>query len=230
MAQDCPEHDSRLGHRESGADAASRSSAEGDPGVGAGTGVEEALGPEGERIGVELGTPVHERDVRDDHRAAPDGQPRQLKRLCCEPGGERESRAQAGEGAAVERRQLPPPHANVLGGIEVRESRGAEEEMVRRGLGQRCPEAKHAGVGGEDALDVLGIGQAQPRPRRRGHRNQEAVAEALATAREPLRGEPVLSGVDDCWPLQSGQAGAPRRSRCCSRGTEASPWTIRIRS
>ena len=60
----------------------------------------------------------------------------------------------------MERRQLPSPHAHVLGAIEVRESRRAEDEMVRGGLGQRRPEAKHVGVGGEDAFDVLGVGQA----------------------------------------------------------------------
>ena len=105
----------------------------------------------------------------------------------------------------MERRQLPSPHAHVLGAIEVRESRRAEDEMVRGSLGQGRPEAKHASVGGEDALDVFGVGQAQPRSCRRGHRDQEAVTEALATARESLRGEPVLSGVYNCWVSQSGQ-------------------------
>ena len=76
---------------------------------------------------------------------------------------------------------------------------------MRRGLRQGSTEAKHVGVGGEDAFDVLGVGQAQPRPCRRRHRDQEAVTEALASAREALRGEPVLSGVNDCGAPQSGQ-------------------------
>ena len=60
----------------------------------------------------------------------------------------------------MERRELHSPHAHVLGAIEVREPGRAEDEMVRRGLGQRRSEAQHVGVGGEDALDVLGVGQA----------------------------------------------------------------------
>lgn len=73
VAEDCPEYDSGLGEGEGGADASSGSAAEGDPGLGAGAGVQEPLGAEGERVGVELGTAVHERYVRDDHRAARDG-------------------------------------------------------------------------------------------------------------------------------------------------------------
>lgn len=113
----------------------------------------------------------------------------------------------AGERAAVERRQLLSPHAHVLGAVEVRQPRRAEDEVMSRGLRQGSPEAKHVGVGGEHPLDVLGVGQAQPRPGGRGHRNDEAIAEALAAARKPLRGEPVLSGVCDCGASQSGQVG-----------------------
>jgi hypothetical protein len=113
----------------------------------------------------------------------------------------------AGERASMERRQLLAPHAHVLGAIEVRESRRAEDEMMRRGLGQGSSEAKHVGVGGEDAFDVLGVGQAQPRPCRRWHRNHKAVTQTLATARKPLRGKPILSGVDERRASHSGQIG-----------------------
>ena len=57
---------------EGGAEAASGSAAEGDPGVGAGAGVEEALGAEGEWVGVEVGAAVEECDVRDGERAGRD--------------------------------------------------------------------------------------------------------------------------------------------------------------
>jgi hypothetical protein len=112
----------------------------------------------------------------------------------------------AGKRVAVERGELRSSPAHVLGAVDVRESRRAEEEMVRGGLGQRRSEAKHAGVGCEDTLDVLGIGQAQPRPRRR-HRHQEAVAEPLAVARELLWGQPVLGGIDERGASQSRHVG-----------------------
>ena len=66
----------------------------------------------------------------------------------------------AAQRVAMERGELHSPFAHVLGSVEVRESRRAKEEMVRGGLGQRRSKAKHIGVGCEDTLDVLGIGQA----------------------------------------------------------------------
>ena len=70
VAENCPEHDSGLGQREGGANASSRSAAERNPAIGAGTGIEESLRPKAEWFGIELGTTVHERDVRDDDGAA----------------------------------------------------------------------------------------------------------------------------------------------------------------
>ena len=68
--------------RERRAEAAAHAAAERDPRVGLGLGVQEALGPERERVGVEVGAAVHERDrgaerrprgdlVAADRRAAP---------------------------------------------------------------------------------------------------------------------------------------------------------------
>jgi hypothetical protein len=73
VAEDCPEHDSRLGKGKGGADASSGSAAEGNPGVGPGACAQEPLGAEGERVGVDLGAAVYERYVGDDHGAAWDG-------------------------------------------------------------------------------------------------------------------------------------------------------------
>ena len=106
----------------------------------------------------------------------------------------------------MERGELHSPFAHVFGAVEVSESRRAEEQMMRRDLGQRRSEAKHVGVSREDTFDVLGIGQAQPRPARR-HRHQEAVAEALAGSRELLRRKPILDGIDDRGASQSGHVG-----------------------
>ena len=57
-----------LCHR--GADAPPHAAAEGDPGVAAGSGAEETLRLEGERVGIDVVASVHERDDRNDQRAA----------------------------------------------------------------------------------------------------------------------------------------------------------------
>jgi len=100
----------------------------------------------------------------------------------------------AGQDLAVKRGQLHPAPARVLRAVDVGEPGRAEQEQVRRGLGERGAEPQHVGVGGEDPLDVAGIGQAQPRAGG-GHRDREPVTEAPAAPREPLGREPVLRGV-----------------------------------
>ena len=63
------EHDALLGHREGGAEAAAGTAAEGDPLVGPGLAPEPALGPEGERLGVEVLAVVDEQDADADRAA-----------------------------------------------------------------------------------------------------------------------------------------------------------------
>ena len=60
LAQDDP----HLELGEGGAEAAADAAAEGDPGVGVGPCLEEALGPEGERLGIDVGAGVGEPDRR----------------------------------------------------------------------------------------------------------------------------------------------------------------------
>ena len=110
----------------------------------------------------------------------------------------------ASQHLAVKRGQLHPAPARVLRTVNVGEPGRAEQEQVRRGLGERGAEAQDVRVGGEDALDVAGIGQAQPRAGG-GHRDHEPVTEASAASREPLRRDPVLRGVDSGRTPQTGQ-------------------------
>ncbi len=63
------QHDSHLHEREGRADAAARGAPERNPRVGSRAPVEEALRAELERIGIEVGATVHQRDVRDDQRS-----------------------------------------------------------------------------------------------------------------------------------------------------------------
>ena len=58
-----PEDDRHLELGEGGAEAAADAAAEGDPGVGAGRVVEEALGEEAVRFGVDLGVAVDQVDA-----------------------------------------------------------------------------------------------------------------------------------------------------------------------
>jgi hypothetical protein len=107
------------------------------------------------------------------------------------------------ERLTVERGQLHTPLAHVLGAVDVRDPGRPEHERMRRGLGQRRAEPQHVRVGAEDAFDVLGIGEAKPRPCCR-HRHLEAVTERLAAAREALGRKPVLRGVDQGGPSRAG--------------------------
>ena len=63
------EDDGHLELGEGGAEAAANAAAEGDPGVGAGRGLEEALGEEAVRLGVDLGIAVDEVDAGGDRGA-----------------------------------------------------------------------------------------------------------------------------------------------------------------
>ncbi len=80
-AQQLAHHDAHLEHRKAGAEAAAATAAEGDPGVGAGLLVEEALGPEGVGVGVDVGVVVDQVAVGDEAAAGRVGPAADLDRL-----------------------------------------------------------------------------------------------------------------------------------------------------
>ena len=95
----------------------------------------------------------------------------------------------AGERASVKRRQLHFAACACARGHRGSSVRvGPRTRWCAEALASAAPRRSTSVSAVNTRFDVLGVGQAQPRSGRRGHRDHEAVAEALAAAREPLRG------------------------------------------
>src|SRR5436853_6305297 len=114
-AEQGAEDDLQLQHREAGAEAAAAAAAEGDPAVGAGGGVEEALGTEGVGLGVDLRVVMDEVGVGDEGTAGLVGPVAYRYLLGDEPGRDVGQDRAVAEGLADRCRQV----GIVLAGVDL---------------------------------------------------------------------------------------------------------------
>ena len=196
-----------------GAEAAPHAAAERDPGVGLGLGLEEALGPEGERLGVEVRAAVHERDRGAERGARGHLVAADLDRRLAACASRRSARAAARWASLTTASRYWPPSRASRGALE--RLRVAHEPLER-------PRQLRRGrlVAGQQQRDQvvaqLASSVGSPSSPRASQQHREHVVAALAATRAGARSRRTAARRPRRGRPRSAAAGCPGPSRAAA--------------